>query len=434
MSRKPAFFFLSLVVAIGFLTSASPVRAANETVVLNFNGNDQLPYDPMGGLVSDAAGNLYGVTLGGGPRSAGTVFELTPGANGAWTGKTLHNFNGLDGEEPDTPLTFDSAGNLYGTTPDGGHSLGVVFQLSRGANGVWTEKSLHKFVGGTGGNYPQGPLTVDAAGNIYGTTLYGGTSKHCGDHGCGVVFQLSPGANGTWTETVLHNFQYGKVDGAYPVAGVTLDPAGNLYGTTPLGGSHLAGTVFQLSLINGTWTENILYNFCSQQPNCGDGQLPSATLIFDGSGNLYGTTQAGGFSSGCNGAPCGTVFELSPGAGSTWTETVLYSFCSVAHCTDGAWPTPNALIFDASGNLYGTTATGGLQGTTCSAYGCGTVYELSPSFGGLWSESVLYAFAPNGLHGSGQISGLVLDSASNLYGTTVGGGKYDRGVVFEVTP
>ena len=438
MSRnKPALFVvLSLVVMIGFLTAATPLRAGTETVVLSFNRNDNLPYDPMGGLVSDSAGNLYGTTLGGGPHSDGAVFELTPGANGAWTGKTIHNFNGSNGDEPEARLTFDSAGNLYGTTLGGGlHSQGVVFQLSRSANGVWTEKVLHSFTGTTDGNYPQGPLTVDTAGNVYGTTAFGGTGKNCNNHGCGIVFQLTPNANGTWTETVLHNFQYGRVDGGYPVGGVTLDSAGNLYGTTQLGGSHLDGIVFELSLVNGAWTENILHNFCSQ-PNCVDGEIPSAPLIFDASGNLYGTTQTGGVlvGTGCGGLPCGTVFELSPAAGGAWTETVLYSFCSSANCADGALPSPSALVFDTLGNLYGTTNAGGIPGTNCISYGCGTVFELTPGSGGVWSETVLFAFPPNGFQGMGQLGGVVLDSAGNLYGTSEVGGRFAAGTVFKVAP
>jgi uncharacterized repeat protein (TIGR03803 family) len=438
MSRnKPPVFLLCLTVIVGFLIAASPVRAANETVVLSFNRNDNLPYNPMGGLVSDSAGNLYGTTVGGGLRSDGAVFELTPGATGEWTGKTIHNFNSLDGDEPEARLTLDSAGNLYGTALNGGvHTQGVVFQLSRGANGVWTEKVLHSFNGTTDGDYPQGPLTVDAAGNVYGTTAFGGTGKNCNNHGCGIVFQLTPNANGTWTETVLHNFQYGRVDGGYPVGGVTLDAAGNLYGTTQLGGSHLGGIAFELSLVNGAWTENILHNFCSLQPNCADGEIPSAPLIFDASGNLYGTTQTGGVvvGTGCGGAPCGTVFELSPSAGGAWTQTVLYNFCSVANCADGALPSAGALVFDATGNLYGTTGAGGTSGTSCNSYGCGTVFELSPGSGGVWSETVLFAFPPNGLQGLGELGGLVLDSAGNLYSTSEGGGRFGAGTVFKVTP
>lgn len=138
--------------------------------------------------------------------------------------------------------------------------------------------------------------------------------------------------------------------------------------------------------------------------------------------------------SGCNGSPCGTVFELSPGAGDTWTETVLYSFCSVGNCADGALPSPNALVFDALGNLYGTTNAGGTSGTNCNSYGCGTVFELTPSSGGDWSETVLFAFPPNGVKGSGQLGGLVLDSAGNLYGTSEGGSRFSAGTVFKVAP
>jgi uncharacterized repeat protein (TIGR03803 family) len=438
MSRsKPALLLLPLIVAVGFLAATSPARAADETVLLNFNRNNNQPFSPMGGVIFDAAGNLYGTTVAGVIHSSGSVYELTPLVSGGFSGRPIFNFPGdeTNGNEPEAPLIFDSAGNLYGTTIFGGiDDGGVVFQLSRDTSGAWHEKVLYRFRGGADGYYPQGPLTIDAAGNVYGTTLFGGYHKGC-ENGCGTVFELSPNANGTWTKTTLHAFEYGRHDGGFPVAGVTLDPAGNLYGTTQLGGSNLDGTVFELSFVNGSWTENILYNFCSQKPNCADGQLPSAKLIFDATGNLYSTTQAGGVGAGCEGAPCGTVFELSPSTNSTWTETVLYSFCSVANCADGALPTPNALVFDSSGNLYGTTAAGGLQGTTClNPYGCGTVYELSPGFGGLWSEAVLYAFPPDGLHGSEQISGVVLDSQGNLYGTTVGGGKYNGGVVFEVSP
>ncbi|MFZ1010145.1 MAG: choice-of-anchor tandem repeat GloVer-containing protein [Candidatus Sulfotelmatobacter sp.] len=202
-----------------------------------------------------------------------------------------------------------------------------------------------------------------------------------------------------------------------------------------MGGSHLGGIAFELSLVNGAWTENILHNFCSQQPNCADGEIPSAPMIFDASGNLYSTTQTGGVvvGTGCGGLPCGTVFELSPSAGGTWTETVLYSFCSIANCADGALPSPSALVFDTLGALYGTTNAGGTSGTNCNSYGCGTVFELNPGSGGV-SETVLFAFPPNGLQGSGQLGGVVLDLAGNLYGTSTGGGRFSAGTVFKVTP
>jgi uncharacterized repeat protein (TIGR03803 family) len=187
-----------------------------------------------------------------------------------------------------------------------------------------------------------------------------------------------------------------------------------------------------MSFVGGAWTENVLYNFCSS-PNCTDGSLAPSALIFDSSGNLYGTTQDGGASCGPN-MECGTVFQLSPGANNTWTENVLYNFCSAADCTDGAVPGVGRLIFDGRGNLYGTTGSGGAYGTSCSGYGCGTVFELTPGAGGAWSESVLFSFTPNGVHGAGVSDGLALDAAGNLYGTTYGGGKYGAGTVFKVTP
>jgi uncharacterized repeat protein (TIGR03803 family) len=331
-------------------------------------------------------------------------------------------------------LIFDSAGNLYGTTISGGrYGDGVAFQLSLGANGVWKETILHDFAGGNDGNYPQGQLSIDAAGHLYGTTLFGGGPNRACENGCGTVFELSPGTNGEWTETILHSFEYTHADGAYPTSGVVLDSAGNVYGTTQSGGTHSGGTVFEVSPVDGTWTESILHNFCSSA-NCSDGGLPTAGMIFDTAGNLYGTTAQGGTGTGCSGGPCGTLFELSPGAGNSWTESVLYSFCSLAKCADGASPGEHPLTMDALGNLYGTTGGGGDDGGICESYGCGTVFELSPGAGGGWSENVLYKFPPNGLHGLEYLSGLVLDSEGNLYGTTGDGGAYGFGTVFEVTP
>jgi uncharacterized repeat protein (TIGR03803 family) len=434
--KKPANFFLSLTAMFGFLTAALPVRAADEIVLHNFTAKNDLPYSPMAGVIFDSAGNLYGTTIGGGDRSDGAVFELTLGANGRWTAVPVYSFIPPENEEPDAGLIFDSAGNLYGTTLSGGiYGQGTVFELSRGTNGLWTEKLLHSFAGGKDGYYPQGPLSIDTAGNVYGTTVFGGThGRTCDNRACGTVFELSPGTDGAWTETVLHSFQNTHQDGGYPDGGVVLDAAGNLYGTTELGGVHSSGTVFEMSLVGGTWTESILHNFCSEA-NCTDGSVPFASLVFDAAGNLYGTTQDGGslVGTGCGGSPCGTVFELSPGTGSTWTESVLYSFCSLSDCADGALPSAGRLVFDAMGNLYGTTGAGGLHGGDCDSYGCGTVFELTPSAGGVWSETVLYKFPPNGAHGLAP-SGLVLDSVGNLFGTTANGGLSSAGTVFEVTP
>src|SRR5664280_3872238 len=310
--------------------------------------------------------SLYGTTLEGGTYYSGTVFELTPAAGGGWTEKVLHNFNenGTDGALPRAPLIFDAAGNLYGTTEYGGtyydSDLGTVFELTPAAGGGWTEKVLHNFGIGRDGTDPLAGLIFDAAGNLYGTTEYGGTYY---DSDLGTVFELTPAAGGGWTEKVLHNFVIGR-DGTDPLAGLIFDAAGNLYGTTEYAGNYGAGTVFELTpTAGGGWTEKVLHNF-----NGTDGEFPYSSLIFDGAGNLYGTTSAGGTYSSClSGYYCGTVFELTPAAGGGWTETVLHSF---GNGTDGYSPSAG-LIFDAAGNLYGTTPHGG-------TYEGGTVFEVTP--------------------------------------------------------
>src|SRR5664279_5403051 len=206
------------------------------------------------------------------------------------------------------------------------------------------EQVLHNFNNnGTDGTFPQAGLIVDGAGNLYGTTSEGGTYISCSG-GCGTVFELTPNGSGGWTETVLHNFNSNGTDGANPYAGLIFDAAGNLYGTTTTGGTYYVGTVFELSPSQGGgWTEKVLYSF---NYNGTDGNYPQASLTIDAAGNLYGTTWAGG----PYGYGYGTVFELTPAAGGGWTETVLHNFVG----TDGAAPLAG-LIFDAAGNLYGTT-------------------------------------------------------------------------------
>ena len=316
--------------------------------------------------------------------------------------RVLHSFvsDGVDGTNPYSSLIFDAAGNLYGTTAYGGTSRGgIAFELTPGAGGTWTEKVLHNF-DSTAGD-PQSGLIFDAAGNLYGTTLAGGS-------GYGTVYELSPGAGGTWTFKVLHNFS--NTDGAYPQAGLIRDAAGNLYSTTVRGGVNGQGTVFELTPgTGGTWTEKVLYSFASGA----DGALPVAGLIFDHAGNLYGTTSLGNTSGN------GTVFELTPGAGGTWTEHVLYSFGTG---TDGMNPYAG-VIFDATGHLYGTTFRGG-------TYGGGTAFELTPAGGGSWTEKITHNFG-NGTDGVNPL-GLVFDSAGNLYGATQIGGSYGGGTVFRL--
>jgi uncharacterized repeat protein (TIGR03803 family) len=387
--------------------------AANqETVLHNFNNDGKDGNYPNASLIFDASGNLYGTSTGG-EHGYGTVFELMPKTGGGWTETVLHDFNndGKDGIFPYAKLIFDGAGNLYGTTYYGGlHNGGTVFELKPATGGGWTETVIHNFNdNGVDGLFPYAAVIFDGAGNLYGTTSYGGV------HGRGTLFELTPGGRG-WTEKVLHSFNDNGKDGFLPSASLIFDGAGNLYGTTYNGGAYGYGTVFELTpKTGGGWAESVLHDFSNSS---GDGIFPYASLIFDGSGNLYGTTYNGGIHAG------GTVFELTPAGSGRWNEKVLHNFDNNGR--DGDLPLAS-LIFDGAGNLYGTTYYGG-------AYGCGIAFELTPTVGGGWNEQVLHAFNDNGKDASNPSASLILDAAANLYGTTQFGGGHDYGAVFEITP
>ncbi len=356
------------------------------------------------------------------------------------TESVVHSFGvSNDGAYPQTQLTFDAHGDLYGVTQLGGeHGGGTVFELSP-VTGGWQETVIYNFCSSTGcvdGNGPDGGVVIDAKGNLYGTAEFGGTK------GLGVVFELSPSASG-WTETVLYNFcqQRGCADGDEPFAKMIMDSAGNLYGTTSIGGTgggNGNGVAFKLTRGASGWTESVLYKFC-QQTNCADGSQPWGGLVMDHAGNLYGTTsQGGGGALNCDKfkESCGVLYELSPGAGG-WKQSVLYDFCSAAACADGAEPLAS-LILDSKGNLYGTTLGGGNPACQVQAHGCGVVFELSPS-GSAWSESVLYTFS-GATDGGVLFAPVVLDSKGNLSGTTYQGGNQGCGsgmgcgVVFKLSP
>jgi uncharacterized repeat protein (TIGR03803 family) len=418
----------------------SQVQNGPEQVLYAFQSGNDGQY-PSSGLIFDASGNLYGETEYGGGGACnsgigdgcGTVFELSPNGNGGWTETVLHSFQCCtDGNFPASGLIFDQAGNLYGTTFGGGtYNQGTVFELTPSPNGGWSETVLFSFSDEGGLQAPQGVI-FDQKGNLYGTAIQAGECGHYST--CGGVFELSPNPNGGWTGTVLYTFQ--PSGGWGPSPGLVLDRAGNLYGTTFRGGSSGCsvdensgcGTVFQLSPHgSGGWTETALYIFQGEN----DGGNPAAGLIFDQSGNLYGTTQLGG-GTGCS-AGCGTVFELSPTGGGAWTENVLYSF---EGGSDGNYPDAG-LIFDINGNLYSTSGGGDSACLTSNGYGCGTTFELSPNSNGGWTETVLYRFQ-GGNDGEVPLSGVILDQTGNLYGTTnYGGGtgctNTGCGVVYEVT-
>jgi uncharacterized repeat protein (TIGR03803 family) len=397
-----------LALVIGMATLA---RSQTETVLHRFTGSPNdgaLPYAV--GLVIDSNGNLYGTTQQGGDGSAcypyagcGTVFELRLTGN-RWKKEVLYNFQGgSDGANPAAGLIVDSSGNLYGTTTYGGtgcgFGCGTVFELSPTSRG-WQETVLHRFTSSDPGDAarPQSPLTMGRSGTIYGTTPCGGNPAcSCG---CGAVFEMTP-SEGRWLERVIYAFN--GDDGFDAYAGVTLDIAGAVYGTT-MGGGNGSGLVFQLTRHNkSVWYESILYEFPYLNGS------PRGGVTLDKEGNVYGAAINGGeYGSGC-------VFELTrPRRGEVaWAQTTLYSFTGGS---DGA--VPGAVIFDQAGNLYGMTGGGG-DGYSCQGW-CGVVFKLRHA-GGTWTETVLYGFQ-GGDDGEYPDGPLVFDAEGNLYGTTPNGG------------
>ena len=301
-------------------------------------------------------------------------------------------------------LTFNEHGNLYGVTNGGGdYAQGSIFELTHKANGNWTATTLHSF-DLTDGSEPNGNLVFDPAGNLYGTAPVGGS------YDSGTVFELIPGSHGR-DFSVLYEFcqQTGCPDGDTPAAGVVLDGSGSLYGTTVSGGTY-GGIVFELTPGSTSWDESILYNFGFRSH---DGDDPLDALAFGSTANLFGTTFRGGAYGG------GTVFRLSRRKMDKWKEQILYSFCPGGFpCVDGVGPYAG-VIFDRSGNIYGTTTQGGHS--NCGETHCGTVFKLTPGRNGHWKEAVLYEF-PDPQNGSFPTGGVIRDKAGNLYGATVAGG------------
>jgi uncharacterized repeat protein (TIGR03803 family) len=391
-SERKVVLAFALILALAALSPRS--QAQTFKVVHNFTNGSDGGY-PLSGLTMDSKGNFYGTTNSGGTYGHGGIFRM----NSSGGIIPLYNFTGgKDGSAPVGGLILDAANALYGTTSGGGtYSNGAIFKVMGK-----TEVVLYSFAGGKDGSNPEAGLTFDAAGNLYGTTSAGGAS------GNGTVFRLNaPATKGArWTKTILYSFGTGT-DGAVPVAGVSLDAGGNVYGTTSLGGDAGNGTIFELT--NGAaWTETILHYF----QNADDGATPYAGLIADAAGNFYGAATQGGTGGG------GTIFELTP-SGTNWTFNVLYGL--------PGWGISGSfrdLMFDTSGNLYGTTHCDG-------DYTAGTVWELVPS-AGAWTYNQLYDFTGNA-DGLYSFSNLV-SSQGELYGTTKQGGKYGYGVVFEVIP
>jgi uncharacterized repeat protein (TIGR03803 family) len=426
MRKRSSAIIRAALAAIAFTISfATLAMAGTETILHSFSGGND-GGGSQAALVSDSAGNLYGVASYGGPNLDGVVFELTPDGNGGWNYNVIYSFTGgSDGYQPidNAGLAIDSQGNLYGTTQYGGsNNLGNVFELSKGSSG-WTVTKTYEFTGGHDGLWPTASVLLDSAGNVYGTAVAGGTGSY------GTVFKLTPSGNG-WTETTLHAFT-GGVDGGYPTASLIMDRGGNLYGTSSIGGTYQQGNVFQLHPAGNSWTETVLYSFTGAADGS-DGSGPIANLTFDSLGRIYGTTPY----SGPHNAGFGGVFKLSPPVTiprtikeAQWKITWLYHFTGGS---DGGVPS-YGVIADSQGNLYGSTQLGGTVINECTS-GCGVVFELSPSQQN-WAESVLYSFTGGTSDGTGPAGNLLRDHAGNLFGTSpFGGAFYADGTVFKVTP
>ncbi len=392
------------------IVAATPAAQAQTFTILHNFTNGADGGAPTATLTRDGAGNFYGTTAGGGGTyNYGAAFKLAHTGAG-WILTPIFGFgHGSSGITPLAGVVFGPDHSLYGTTWNEANG-GTVYKLTpqptacKSALCLWSQAVLHNFVqeGGDGWAPAYGNVVFDQAGNIYGTTQYGGA------YGDGTVYELTP-SDGGWTETILYSFTGGS-DGGVPYAGVIFDNAGNLYGTTFVGGTGDGGVVFRLAPSGQGWTESVLYRFDPGSGNNG----PIGGLILDPAGNLYGTTTNSKGSSGS-----GAVFKLSPYNGQ-WILTVLYSFPGYP----GYGPY-SSLLMDAAGNLYGTTYRGG-------AYENGSVFKLTPGQGG-WTYTSLHDFKDFS-GGFDVAGGVTLDDNGNLFGTASYGGAYGYGIVWEITP
>ena len=385
ISRFTASTAILAVAGLLTLFATQPAPAQTLKALYSFTGAAD-GGDPFPAVIQDAAGNLYGTTDYAGKYYAGVVFKVSKTGHET----VLYTFTGgADGQYPYAPLVRDAAGNLYGTTQYGGTAnIGVVFKLSPGGK----ETVLHSFTGGADGVYPYAGLFRDAAGNLYGTTENGGTAN------LGVVFKISK----TGKETVLHSFTGGAKDGSDPAsAGFYMDAKGNLYSVTSQGGTSDEGVLYKLGP-KGKLT--VLHSFTGGTT---DGCYPYGTPAVDAQGNMYGGT------GGCGTSNFGVVWKVSKNG----TETILHNFSGTS---DGQSPLAG-VILDADGNIYGSTNTGG-------ASGFGTAFEIHKN----GKFTLLHDFT-GGTDGKYLYGGLILDPKGRIYGTTINGGTGGYGTVWRIT-
>ena len=416
---KPKCVVVVLIVGLAWLLPPLTQAGGKFKVLHNFgSGNDAR--DPSGPPLLDGKGNFYGVTgAGPGMDGNGVVYELTPQANGNWGEVILHAFTGGGGGAyPWGSLVPDGSGNMYGTMKGYlSYAVGGVFELSPGSGG-WAYTVIYDSYSGPG-------LLTDGLGDLYG-------SMGLGEKKAGAGAELSPGSDG-WVYTQLYSFcsQQNCVDGYDMPAPPIWDGKGNMFGTTAEGGnarspcynSSGCGVIFEMTPNDdGTWTYNVLHRFASSPT---DGQRPFAGLVMDTAGNFYGSTAAGGrYGRRDGGYGNGTVFKFAFANGH-WKETVLYDFPKHSDGTNPGYQ----MAFDKEGDLYGVAAAGGL--VDCGGYECGVVFKLSPQKNGKWKYSVVHKFA--GTDG-GYPLGVIIDRKGNLFGTTQAFGKYYAGTAFEITP
>ena len=401
----PVFRRILLAVAVAvFLLTQHSWGASKYKVLHNFGAGKDGPGSPSGPLTLDENGKLFGNTYS-------MTFELVPQSNGKWKEEILHSFDGADCPPWGAPI-LGTTGDLYGTSPGGTNCHGEVFELNHSLNGwsfgviyseaagpgllmdkaeniygdigpgdyhgagaigklssasssqAWPYTQLYSYCGPSGcpdGDGEPAPPVWDGNGNLFGTTTDGGISQPAcwTSFGCGVIFEMTPNGDGTWTYHILHRFASYSTDGRTPYGGLVMGASGNFYGTTEYGGAKGNGTVFKLSSVSGHWKKTVVYDF----PDWRNGALPNSSLVLDKAGNLYGI--GGGGNQGCGPYTCGVVFKLTPQKNSQWKYSAVHKFTG----PDGNFPI--GVIVDSKGNLFGTTSNGG-------TYNSGVAFEITP--------------------------------------------------------